>query len=88
MNLFDYIRPATVAEAVNAAAEPGAAYLAAGTNLLDLMKGHVTTPEGGQPLAVAMSRWVEAESVARSWSVRFTDKARRMVELWIAGERT
>lgn len=39
MNRFDYIRPVTVSEAVAAAAEPGSAYLAAGTNLLDLMKG-------------------------------------------------
>lgn len=38
MNDFDYIRPATVAEAVAAASEPGTAYLGAGTNLLDLMK--------------------------------------------------
>jgi len=45
MNGFDYLRPATIAEAVSAAAEPGSAYLAAGTNLLDLMKGHVATPE-------------------------------------------
>src|SRR5580704_2186178 len=44
MNSFDYVRPATVREAVSAAAEPGAAYLAAGTNLLDLMKGGVTKP--------------------------------------------
>ncbi|WP_375453646.1 FAD binding domain-containing protein [uncultured Methylobacterium sp.] len=44
MNLFDYTRPASVAEAVAAAAVPGAAYLAAGTNLLDLMKGGVVTP--------------------------------------------
>lgn len=44
MNNFDYVRPATVAEAVAAAAEPGAAYLAAGTNLLDLMKGGVARP--------------------------------------------
>jgi len=44
MNRFDYVRPSTLAEAVNAAAEPGSAYLAGGTNLLDLMKGHVTTP--------------------------------------------
>ena len=44
MNTFDYVRPATVAEAVAAASEPGAAYLAAGTNLLDLMKGGVTRP--------------------------------------------
>jgi xanthine dehydrogenase YagS FAD-binding subunit len=44
MNTFDYVRPATVREAVAAAAEPGAAYLAAGTNLLDLMKGGVARP--------------------------------------------
>ena len=44
MRTFDYIRPTTVREAVWAAAEPGAAYLAAGTNLLDLMKGGVTQP--------------------------------------------
>src|ERR1700736_4404982 len=44
MNNFDYIRPATVQAAVVAASEPGAAYLAAGTNLLDLMKGGVTRP--------------------------------------------
>ncbi len=38
MNRFAYVRPASVPEAVLAAAEPGSAYLAAGTNLLDLMK--------------------------------------------------
>jgi xanthine dehydrogenase YagS FAD-binding subunit len=45
MKQFDYLRPATVAEAVAAAAQPGAVYLAAGTNLLDLMKGGVTRPD-------------------------------------------
>ncbi|MBZ8133128.1 xanthine dehydrogenase family protein subunit M [Afifella sp. IM 167] len=45
MNRFDYIRPKNVAEAVAAASEPGSAYLAAGTNLLDLMKGGVSRPE-------------------------------------------
>src|ERR1700730_9012303 len=35
MKDFDYVRPRTVREAVSAATEPGAAYLAAGTNLLD-----------------------------------------------------
>jgi xanthine dehydrogenase YagS FAD-binding subunit len=45
MKNFDYIRPATVRDAITAAAEPGAAYLAAGTNLLDLMKGGVTKPD-------------------------------------------
>ena len=44
MNTFDYVRPATVKEAVAAASEPGAAYLAAGTNLLDLMKGGIARP--------------------------------------------
>ena len=44
MKTFDYVRPATVADAIAAAAEPGAAYLAAGTNLLDLMKGGITHP--------------------------------------------
>ena len=44
MKTFDYVRPATVQEAVAAASEPGAVYLAAGTNLLDLMKGGVTRP--------------------------------------------
>ncbi len=44
MKAFDYVRPATVREAVAAASEPGAAYLAAGTNLLDLMKGDIARP--------------------------------------------
>ncbi|MEX6508171.1 xanthine dehydrogenase family protein subunit M [Jiella sp. M17.18] len=45
MNRFDYVKPQSVAEAVAAAAEPGAAFLAAGTNLLDLMKGGITRPQ-------------------------------------------
>jgi xanthine dehydrogenase YagS FAD-binding subunit len=45
MKQFDYVRPANVAEAIAAAAQPGAAYLAAGTNLLDLMKGGVCRPD-------------------------------------------
>jgi len=44
MKPFDYVRPATIAEAVAAASDPGAVYLAAGTNLLDLMKGGVSLP--------------------------------------------
>jgi xanthine dehydrogenase YagS FAD-binding subunit len=44
MNSFEYFRPATISEAVAAASEPGAAYLAAGTNLLDLMKGGISRP--------------------------------------------
>lgn len=44
MKRFDYVRAGSVAEAVAAAAEPGATYLAGGTNLLDLMKGGVTRP--------------------------------------------
>jgi xanthine dehydrogenase YagS FAD-binding subunit len=45
MNRFDYVRPASIADAVQAASEPGSVYLAAGTNLLDLMKGGVTRPQ-------------------------------------------
>jgi len=41
---FDYVRPANVADAVAAASEKGAAYLASGTNLLELMKGGVSRP--------------------------------------------
>jgi xanthine dehydrogenase YagS FAD-binding subunit len=44
MKTFDYVRPATIPEAVAAASQPGAVYLAAGTNLLDLMKGGITGP--------------------------------------------
>jgi xanthine dehydrogenase YagS FAD-binding subunit len=44
MNRFDYVRPATVADAVAAGAKDGAMYLAGGTNLLDLMKVGVATP--------------------------------------------
>jgi xanthine dehydrogenase YagS FAD-binding subunit len=44
MNRFDYVRPRSVAEAIAAAAIPGSAYLAAGTNLLDLMKIGVARP--------------------------------------------
>jgi xanthine dehydrogenase YagS FAD-binding subunit len=44
MNRFEYSRPRTLQEAVAAGAEPGSAYLAAGTNLLDLMKIGVARP--------------------------------------------
>ncbi|WP_315757572.1 MULTISPECIES: xanthine dehydrogenase family protein subunit M [unclassified Bradyrhizobium] len=44
MNRFDYVKPSTVADAITAASAPGAAYLASGTNLLDLMKGNVVRP--------------------------------------------
>jgi xanthine dehydrogenase YagS FAD-binding subunit len=44
MKTFDFVRPATVQDAVAAASRPGAAYLAAGTNLVDLMKGGVVRP--------------------------------------------
>jgi xanthine dehydrogenase YagS FAD-binding subunit len=44
VNPFDYVRAASVADAVAAASAPGAVFLAAGTNLLDLMKGGVSRP--------------------------------------------
>ena len=45
MNRFEYVRASTIAEARAAGDRPGAAYLAGGTNLLDLMKGDVTRPD-------------------------------------------
>jgi xanthine dehydrogenase YagS FAD-binding subunit len=45
MKTFDYVRPKSVAEAVAAASAPGAAYLAAGTNLVDLMKDGIVAPD-------------------------------------------
>ena len=45
MKIFDYVRAATVQEAVAAAAQAGSAYLAGGTNLLDLMKGGAMRPD-------------------------------------------
>jgi xanthine dehydrogenase YagS FAD-binding subunit len=45
MKTFDFARPASIAEAIAAASEPGSAYLAGGTNLLDLMKGGIARPD-------------------------------------------
>lgn len=45
MNRFDYVRPGTVAEAVQAlGADPAARFIAGGTNLIDLMKYDVEKP--------------------------------------------
>lgn len=45
MNRFNYVRPASIAEAIAAASEPNSAYIAGGTNLVDLMKGGVCRPD-------------------------------------------
>lgn len=45
MRPFDYVRPTSIADAVAAASEPGAHYLAGGTNLVDLMKGGTVVPD-------------------------------------------
>jgi xanthine dehydrogenase YagS FAD-binding subunit len=44
MNGFDFVQPRTLDEALAAGAAPGAAYLAGGTNLVDLMKAGVARP--------------------------------------------
>lgn len=44
MNRFDYTRPTSVAEAVQAGAREQVRYLAGGTNLIDLMKENVDRP--------------------------------------------
>jgi xanthine dehydrogenase YagS FAD-binding subunit len=45
MKSFEYMRAASVSDAIAAGSLPGAVYLAAGTNLLDLMKGGVSRPD-------------------------------------------
>lgn len=45
MKPFDYARARSSAEAIDAAAAPGAAFIAGGTNLLDLMKIEVMAPD-------------------------------------------
>lgn len=45
MQRFEYLRPASLPEALAAGARPHAAYLAGGTSLIDLMKGGVSLPE-------------------------------------------
>ena len=80
MNRFDYIRPGSVAEAVAAASEAGAAYLAGGTNLLDLMKIGVVAP--GKVIDITrlpgLDRidWLEDGSVRIGTMVRNADLAR------------
>ncbi|OWU73836.1 xanthine dehydrogenase family protein subunit M [Phaeobacter sp. 22II1-1F12B] len=80
MNRFDYIRPGSVAEAVAAASEAGAAYLAGGTNLLDLMKIGVVAP--GKVIDITrlpgLDRidWLEDGSVRIGAMVRNADLAR------------
>ena len=44
MNAFEFLPARTIEEAVAAGAMPGAAYLAGGTNLVDLMKAGVARP--------------------------------------------
>jgi xanthine dehydrogenase YagS FAD-binding subunit len=44
MNRFEYVRPNSIRQAVAAASDPGAAYLAGGTNLVDLMKDRIVRP--------------------------------------------
>ncbi len=45
MNAFEFVQPRTLAEALSAGAAPGAAFLAGGTNLVDLMKAGVARPQ-------------------------------------------
>ncbi len=45
MKPFDYIRPERLGQALSEGAKPGSAYLAGGTNLLDLMKTGAARPE-------------------------------------------
>ena len=44
MQPFSYVRPATLDEAMHEAAQPGAALLAGGTTMVDLMRGNLAAP--------------------------------------------
>jgi xanthine dehydrogenase YagS FAD-binding subunit len=61
MNDVGYERPSSVADAIRLAAQPGAAFVAGGTNLIDLMKGHVAMPT----LLVDVNRLPLADVVRR-----------------------
>ena len=61
MNDVGYERATSVADAIRLVARPGAAFIAGGTNLIDLMKGHVATPT----LLVDVSRLPLADVTAR-----------------------
>jgi xanthine dehydrogenase YagS FAD-binding subunit len=61
MNDVGYERATSVADAIRMVARPGAAFIAGGTNLIDLMKGHVATPT----LLVDVSRLPLADVTAR-----------------------
>lgn len=78
MNRFDYVRPASLADAI-AAAGPGSAFLAAGTNLLDLMKGGAARPERlvdiGRLPGLGEIEWAADGSVRIGALVRNSDLA-------------
>lgn len=79
MNRFDFIRPASLAEALAAKARPGSAYLAGGTNLLDLMKIGVSRPQRlidiSQLPGLDRIEWLEDGSVRVGSMVRNSDLA-------------
>jgi len=79
MNRFDYIRPESVADAIAAASIPGSVYLAAGTNLLDLMKVGVSRPERVIDISklpgLDMIKWRDDGSVRIGALVRNADLA-------------
>ena len=57
MKAFTYERAGDIAAATKAASQPGASFIAGGTNLLDLMKVDVERPSAsGRRLAPAAAR--------------------------------
>ena len=76
MKSFEYVRPASVSDAIAAASLPGAVYLAAGTNLLDLMKGGVSRPD-----AAVLVRTPEQVAAV----VRLANKLRVPITPWGGG---
>src|SRR3954465_13741073 len=66
MRAFTYERPTDMAGALHAIAQPGAKFLAGGTNLLDLMKVEAETPQH----LVDISRLPLAEVVEENGGLR------------------
>jgi len=79
MNRFEYIRPATVADAIAALNEPASRALAGGTNLVDLMKYDVAQP----PRLVDINRLPLHSNRSKSLPVERCASARwSLIAIW------
>ena len=77
MDDFAYVRPGDVDAALRLAAQPGAQFIAGGTNLIDLMKGGV---EG--PTRLVDITHIQGLSATRCCRRRFLPERRRSCAIW------